>query len=157
MHRNLQYKLYTLTDRIYSQILCLNGSNGKAIVTICPPILAAIGYDICTRGARSSQLEPVFQVPVLEPYYFDDPFNAKATGVSHDLLLLDSLNLSLTKSLIPSLTEYLTTRTRSKNLYVDANTYHTQMAEFRLDRCLGPDGYDEKDPYVIFFIRLHDH
>ena len=151
MHRNLQYKLYSLTDRIYSQILCLNGSDGKAIVTICPPILAAIEYDICMHDARSSasELELVFQVPVLEPYYFDDLCNAKVTGVSHDLLLLESLN--------PSLTGYLTTWTRSRNLYVDANTYHTQMAEVWLDRCLGPEGDDEKDPYVIDFIWPHDH
>ena len=90
----------------------------------------------------------LFQVPVLEPYYFDDPCNPKATGVSHDLLLFGDLH--------PSLTEYLTTRSRSKNLYIDANTYHTQMVEFCLDR-LGPDEDDQKDPYVIFFIRLHDH
>ena len=65
-----QYKFYTLTDRIYNQILCLNGSNRKAIVTICPLILAAIEYDICICNVRS-QLQPVFQVPFLEPYYFD--------------------------------------------------------------------------------------
>jgi hypothetical protein len=153
VHRNLQYKLDTLTDRIYNQILCLNGSNGKAIVTICPPILAAIEHGICLDHARSSAsgLEPFFQVPVLEPYCVDDPCNAKATGVSHDLLLLESLT--------PSLTEYLTSRTRSKNFYVDANIYHTQMAEFWLDRCLGPegDGKFKKDAYVIYFIRLYDH
>ena len=151
VHRNLQYKLCTLTDRIYNQILCLNGSNGKAIVTIRPPILAANEYDIRMRyGSFSpSELEPVFQVPVLKPYFFDDPCNAKATGVSHDLLLLESLN--------PSLKEYLTTRTRSKNFYVDANTYHTQMAEFWLDRCLGPEGNDGRDSYVVYSFRLYDH
>jgi len=144
VHANLRYKLCALTDRIYNHILCLNGSNGKAIVTICPPILAAIEYDICIDDARSSasKLEPVFQIPVLEPYYVDDPCNAKATGVSHDLLLLGDLNASLT--------EYLTNRTRSKNLYVDPNTYHTQMAELWLDRCLGPEGDDDNDPYVIY-------
>jgi hypothetical protein len=151
MHCNLQYKLCILTDRIYNQILCLSGSNGKGIVTIRPPILAAIEYGIRVIHAHSSRsgLRPVFQVPVWEPHYFDDPCNIKATGLSHDLLLLKSLN--------PSLMEYLTSRTRSKNLYVDANTYHTQMAEFWLDRCLGPEGDDEKDPYVISFVRLHDH
>ena len=153
MHRNLQYELYTLTDRIYSQILCLNGSNGTFIVTICPPILAAIEYSICIDDARSGgyKWKPDFWVPVLGPYYFDDPCNAKATGVSHNLLLLSSLN--------PSLTEYLTTWTRSKNLYVDANTYHTQMTEFWLDQCFGLEGKPCRDPgpYVIYFIWLHGH
>ena len=151
MHRNLEYKFCILTDRIYNQILCLSGSNGKAIVTVRPPILAAIEYGIRVDYARSSRsdLKPVFQVPAWEPYYFDDPCTTKATGVAHDLLLLESLN--------PSLTEYLTSRTRSKNLYVDANTYFTQMAEFWLDRCLGPEGDDAKDPYVIYFIWFHDH
>jgi hypothetical protein len=148
VHCNLQYKLCILTDRIYNQILCLSGSTGKAIVTFRPPILAAVEYGISVDHARSlpSGLEPVFQLPVWEPYYFDDPCNTKATGVSHELFLLESLN--------PSLTEYLTSRTRSKNLYVDPNTYHTQMAEFWLDRCLGPEGDDGKDAYVI---PLHDH
>ena len=151
MHRNLEYKLCILIDRIYNQILCLSRSNGKAIVTIRPPILTAIKYRIRVVYAAPppSGLEPVFQIPIWEPYYFDDPCNTKATGVSHDLLLLESLN--------PSLTEYLTGRTRSINLYVDANTYHTQMAEFWLDRCLGPEGDDRKDAYVTYFIRLHDH
>ena len=148
VHANLQHKLCTLTDRIYNQILCLNGSNGKAIVTICPPILASIEYDIRLIHSSASELQPIFQVPVLEPYHFDDPCNAKATGVSHDLLFLRSLNASLTK--------HLTNRTRSKNLYVDPNTYHTQMAELCLDRCLGPEGDKNKDPYVTY-IRLHDH
>ncbi|KIM46666.1 hypothetical protein M413DRAFT_440266 [Hebeloma cylindrosporum] len=143
VHHKLQYKLCALADRIYNQILCLDGSNGKAIVTICPPILAAIEYGICINHARSSRsgLEPVFQIPVLEPYEFDDPCNARATGVSHNLLLLESLNLSLT--------EYLTNRTRSNNLYVDADTYHTQMAELCLDRCVGPEGDREKDAVEI--------
>ena len=156
MRHNLEYKLYILTDRIYNQILCLSGSNGEVTVTVRPPILAAIEYGICADYEPSlpsspsslSGLEPVFQVPVFEVpvrerYYFDDPCNIKATGVSHDLLLLESLD--------PSLTEYLTSRTRSKNMYVDANTYHTQMAEFWLDRCLGPEGNDEMDLYVIYF------
>ena len=146
MHPNLQDKLSTLTDSIYSQILCLNGYNGKAIVTICPPILASIEYYIRTSGVGSSadKLKPVFQVPVLEPYHFDDPCNSIATGVSEDLLLLGDLN--------PSLTEYLTSWTRAKNFYVDASAYHTQMAEFWLDHCLGPEGDSVKDPYVIYFI-----
>jgi hypothetical protein len=58
------------------------------------------------------------------------------------------------KTLNPSLTEYLTTRTGAKNLYIDADTYHTQLAEFWLDRCWGPEGDSEKDLYVISAIWL---
>jgi len=149
VHANLQHKLCTLTDRIYNQILYLNGSNGKAIVTICPPILATIEYGIRLDHARSSlsRTDPV--LPSLRSCCFDNPCEAQATGVSHDLLLLGSLN--------PSLTEYLTNRTRSKHLYVDPNTYHTQMAELWLDQCLGPERDDNKNPYATYTTRLHDH
>ena len=146
-HLVLQYKLCTLADRIYSQILRVDGTNKNDVVTVCPPILAAIEYDIYLSDA-SSELKPVFQVPVSETYYFDDPHEVKATGVSHDLLLLPA-------TLNSSLTEYLTSRTRAKNLYVDANTYHTQMVEFWLDRCLGSEGDNPEDLYVIFSIPPH--
>lgn len=77
-------------------------------------------------------------------YYFDDPRNVKVTGVSHGLFRLFLLN-----GLIPSLTEYLTSRTRAKKFYVDADTYHAQMAEFCLKQILGTD------QYAVFFIELH--
>lgn len=143
----LQSKLCSLADRIYSQILCMDGSNENTVVTVCPPILAAIKHDIYLSDTRaSSELKPVFQVPVSETYYFNDPRNIKATGLSHDLLLLPA-------PLNSGLIEYLTTRTRAKNLYVDANTYHTQMVEFWLDRCED----NEEDPYVIPFVWLRQY
>jgi len=149
VHLILQYKLCTLADRIYSQILRADGSNENTVVTVCPPILAAIKYDIYLSDT-SSELKPVFQVPVSETYHFDDPHGVKATGVSHDLLLLPA-------TLNSSLTEYLTSQIRAKNLYVDANTYHTQMVEFWLDRCLGSEGDNQEDLYVISPIPLHQY
>ena len=83
------------------------------------------------------------KIPISETYYFDDPRNVQATGVSHDLLLL--------RGVTPSLTEYLTSRTRAKNLYVDTDTYHTQMVEFWADRW-GPEMDDKLDEYVIFHL-----
>jgi hypothetical protein len=95
----------------------------------------------------SSELRSFSEGSISEIYYFDDPRNVKATGVSHDLFLF--------KGLTPSLTEYLTSPTRAKNLYVDADTFHTQMVEFCLERFLGPDGAGGTDEYIMFFIGLH--
>ena len=141
MHRSLQYKLCTLVDRIYSQILCVDEDT---VVTVRPPILAAVKYEIHFSDA-SSESKPIFQVPVSET-----PCNVKATRVSHELLLLPP-------TLNSSLTEYLTGQTRAKNLYVDADIYHTQMVEFWLDRCLDSEGNDEKDLYDIFLIWFHQY
>lgn len=72
MRHDLQYKLCTLADRICSQILYVDGSNEKAVVTVCALILGAMKYLFC------SDLRLVFEVTLSETYSFDDPCNIKA-------------------------------------------------------------------------------
>ncbi|KIM46624.1 hypothetical protein M413DRAFT_440237 [Hebeloma cylindrosporum] len=127
-HPLFQRKLGMVVDRICSQILYVDGTNERAVVTVHRLILDTMKTVV---GCRSSD-----NAPNTEYYYFEDPRDVKVTGVSRDLLLLTSIYPSLT-----SLTEFLTSQDRAKNLYVDADTYHTQMAEFLLD-CLGPEGVD---------------
>jgi len=113
----------------------VDGSTDCAVVTVRP----ALGS---LKPGTSSDFQAL---PESEIYCFDDPHTIKATGISNDLLLLNSVS--------PSLSEYLTSQTRARNLYVDANIYHTQMAEFFLDQCpwRGSIGDEVQESVVPFF------
>ncbi|KAF8162767.1 hypothetical protein B0H34DRAFT_692893 [Crassisporium funariophilum] len=110
-------RLFRITGRIYQQILYMQHSDNQTAITLRAPLADIV--------RRSKYTRP--ETPHLESIPMAPP-GSKPTVISDVFFFCEGQLLFVA--------EFLTDPERAGELYINADVYHTQLAEAWLDRCV---------------------